>query len=396
MSPKSGIGTFVMCILFNIILPTGDVSSDLNLMYQTLTFNLGGSLELAGCKSCYHKTEQDIYYSEKDLTSNECKTCLYDRYSNCGQFPSFLTKVSELEREAQTCSSNLTFRVNHDGQFKIDKFEEYGDLCWVTQTKHPKSENPIVKLDPRKSFSCEQLTQELDYCFVSGKESGFHCENFRYNSEFIKQRNERKMLVETLSTNETISFYPYSRINETIVMEKRNRSITDSAIECGLLIFRHDNKYSEQRQGIFRYNHHYNEDSCLTHLRYLHRFTSINELTKWSNDTDFAYGVKVGGKTCRLLQIYGISTLLPILLNLCFNIVLFVNDFQNQKANFFEIIPLVLLFYPQYKTIKFLARYLIHGDENQLNKDKEENDRAVASLEPFLESCLQVRNQINC
>ena len=56
------IATFVMCFLFNIILPTGDVGSDLNLMYLALTFDLGDSLELEGCKSCYYKTENEVYH----------------------------------------------------------------------------------------------------------------------------------------------------------------------------------------------------------------------------------------------------------------------------------------------------------------------------------------------
>ena len=84
--------------------------------------------------------------------------------------------------------------------------------------------------------------------------------------------------------------------------------------------------------------------------------------------------------------------MVPCLLNLAFNTVLFANDLKNQKANIFEVIPLIFLFYPQYKTLKFLAQYLfIHDDENLLTQDKEENDRTVAPLEPFLESCLQVK-----
>ena len=85
--------------------------------------------------------------------------------------------------------------------------------------------------------------------------------------------------------------------------------------------------------------------------------------------------------------------MVPCLLNLAFNTVLFANDLKNQKANIFEVIPLIFLFYPQYKTLKFLAQYLfIHDDENLLTQDKEENDRTVAPLEPFLESCFQVRH----
>ena len=59
----------------------------------------------------------------------------------------------------------------------------------------------------------------------------------------------------------------------------------------------------------------------------------------------------------------------------------------------FETIPLLLLIYPQYKCMKFLAQYLlIHRDEDLLNREKEENNKTVAPLEPFLESCLQVSN----
>ena len=42
--------------------------------------------------------------------------------------------------------------------------------------------------------------------------------------------------------------------------------------------------------------------------------------------------------------------------------------------------------------MKFLVQYLLfHRDEDLLNREKEENDKTVAPLEPFLESCLQVR-----
>ena len=70
---------------------------------------------------------------------------------------------------------------------------------------------------------------------------------------------------------------------------------------------------------------------------------------------------------------------------------LFVNDFREKKTNIFEIVPLALLFYPQYKTIKFLAQYLINRNEDILYEEKKENDRVVAPLGQFLESCLQVR-----
>ena len=120
---------------------------------------------------------------------------------------------------------------------------------------------------------------------------------------------------------------------------------------------------------------------------------TITDLSDWREKIDYWFSIKVGGLTCRLLQIYGYSILTPILLNLFFNIFVFLNDLQDQKANIFEMVPLFLLFYPQYKTIKYLCQYIfVHRNEEILNEEKEKNNREVGSLEPFLESSLQVRS----
>ena len=98
-SIKMGVGfkTFLTCILFNVLLPSGDIGSDLDLMYRALTFDLGTSLELEGCKSCYHKTKNEVYYPEIGFTTNHCKTCVYDPRLVCGRFVPALLKVREYE-----------------------------------------------------------------------------------------------------------------------------------------------------------------------------------------------------------------------------------------------------------------------------------------------------------
>ena len=72
MGVGSVIATFVMCILFNIILPSGDQGSDIYLMYNVLTFQLGVSLELSGCRACYRKTESEIH---ANITIEEHQKC---------------------------------------------------------------------------------------------------------------------------------------------------------------------------------------------------------------------------------------------------------------------------------------------------------------------------------
>ena len=62
---------FVLTIFFNMILPTGDVYSDILLMFQTWTFQNTDSLEMVGCRACFGKTEEDLYPTERG-----CKTCV--------------------------------------------------------------------------------------------------------------------------------------------------------------------------------------------------------------------------------------------------------------------------------------------------------------------------------
>ena len=48
---------FSISILFNVILPTGDVYSDVALMVNTITFNVASTLEISGCRVCHGRDE---------------------------------------------------------------------------------------------------------------------------------------------------------------------------------------------------------------------------------------------------------------------------------------------------------------------------------------------------
>ena len=420
MGLTSVIVIFVTCILFNIILPTMDVGTDFDLMVQTLTFNLGDSLELEGCKSCYHKNEKDVYYPEKNLETDDCKICLFDQYLRCGRNAAVLKEIRRFQDENESCLDAVTFtvkewygpmnRLGHGTKFEYRECDLAKDDCCVTRTRETKKENPILKLDRKKLFwpcyweysnngPLSNLSKsfndpnEFDHCQVSGKASPLYCSR-EESPKFREQLKKRRLLIENSSKNETFFFYPYSLINGSVVIEEKNHSITDPKINCGILFFRHKGNYEEQRiiPTIRKYSHYCNEDICLTHLKALHRETSISDLKKWRKATEYFVGMKVGGLTCHILRIYGISMLFPIILTSCFNIELFVNDFRDQKASLFGIIPLIFFFYTQFKYIKILAQFLlIHRNESILNENKEEYDRRVANREAFLESCFQVQ-----
>ena len=416
MGLSSVVATFVTCLLFNIILPTLDVGTDLDLMYQALNFNLGESLELEGCRLCYHRNEKEVYYPITNLTKNDCNNCIFDPNVKCGRHPMIIRKVRQYQDEKKECQANnsFTFKEYRDrmkSKFEYRKCEAQHDCC-VMQTYDTKKFNPIQNLDPKKLFwpcySIQRLqsqypkykfratSNDFDYCFVAGSVSRSYCSSFKRTGKFYEQLQKRVTFVENSSSKDIVFFYPITPINKSLTIQETNHSITDSETKCGILFFRHNDKYKEQRpkDNHQSFAYYCNEDVCRTHLRALHRDTSITNLTEWRKKTEYHAGRKVGGLTCYLLQIYGWSILIPIILNSSFSIVMFINDFRDQKATIFEIIAIFFAFYPQYKNLKFLAQYfLIHRNENILNKDKEENDRSVANREQFLESCFQVRRK---
>ena len=286
-----------MIILFNIILPTGDVWSDLNLMYLTLTFNLGDTIELEGCKSCYYKTQKEVYHPEKDLSKNECQTCLYEDNLNCGRYTFILKKLKEMKEQKETCGNNDILRSN-GGIFAIGECEDENYHCCITHTNEVKNENPVQWLDPKKLFyPCYSFTKDVDYCYVAGKSSASGCVfSFGIEEKFRELVLNRLINISESSTTENILFYPYSQINQTVEMEERSNLITDPNIKCGLFIYRHNNSDNKQHiPGAKKFTHHCNEDVCLTHLRSLHLLTPITDLAEWRNKTEYLAGVKFGG-----------------------------------------------------------------------------------------------------
>ena len=74
-----------------------------------------------------------------------------------------------------------------------------------------------------------------------------------------------------------------------------------------------------------------------------------------------------------------------------FNIFVFLDDLNEGCVFKAEIVFVFILFYPQWRTLRFLGTYLYRRDEDQLNRAKEKFDVQVGSLEPFLEAAFQVR-----
>ena len=139
--------TFAMNIMFNIILPTVDIGSDVYLLHNTLTFNLGDSLEMAGCRACFGKTDDDVY---KRLVTS-CTTCTYGDANVgstlCGQVPSVIDKLRHMQ-STDSCEAKQAFRVDEDSVLHHD-ICGINDYCCIEKDKHM-NVNDSFEFDDRR------------------------------------------------------------------------------------------------------------------------------------------------------------------------------------------------------------------------------------------------------
>ena len=267
-----------------MILPSGDVYSDIALMIQTWTFENIESVELSGCRACYGKDEQDLVPSQKDCTTCITKNDLFW----CGRSVSSLKKLMDIENNNQC--ENKKWGVNSKGILEEGECDDNHRCCFETNNNH-----------------------------LNIKSKG---EDIIYNNK--------------------------------------------TSLGCGA-------------------------DVCKIHLDAANHWVSgINDLKSWNSKIVYYYGIRYGGKDCRLLRIYSWSMAIPILINLLFSSVIFYIDLKSGVSTKYEVPFLIMLFYPQWRTLKILVKYFFHKSDEELTKQLDENDKQVSFIEPFCESGLQV------
>ena len=130
------IRIYVLAISFNLILPTGDIYSDIGLMVQTIKFQNSDSREMLGCRACYGKEEAEV---ERFKLSN-CTTCITkNRYNYCGNFPSSINKF--LEVEGKTICEQEKWSVFYNGSLEKDgECDNSKWCCFVTGNETNRSD----------------------------------------------------------------------------------------------------------------------------------------------------------------------------------------------------------------------------------------------------------------
>ena len=275
-----------------------------------------------------------------------------------------------------------------------------------------------LQLHPRILVNCDTYDTTYDdryergvcydVCLLAGKAKGRYCENlakvqdFTYSSKnkrsikeirsFLKEN--RKKFSSTNFTGIALKFLEnnhsskYLNLRAIVPVDIDNLD-KDKNFECGLFIKPKNMKIIDSNKGV-----DCGLSTCKMHLDYLHyhfMIGKINDLQSWQTKHSYIDGlIKVGGKHCHLLRMYSWSMAIPIIINFFFSGVIFHNDWRSGFSTKYETPFLLLLLYPQWRTLKILIRYISHKDQEQLTNNLDENDKEASFIEPFCESGIQV------
>ena len=393
---------FILTIFFNAMLPTGDVYSDIILMFQTWTFQSTESLEMIGCRACFGKKEDSLYPTEK-----ECETCVIKnfRFMSGGYF-STLNRLIEIENK-NNCENGNWGGTNdnlRDGECESNNFYYF---CFETKNNNSEIKNndedkiKSVQLHSRFLIDCDDYYVRnvssnvfYDTCLLAGKARGDYCSfsvvrlNDKEISKWLVENN--KIFIKTNFTGIALKLLLRNNSNSdlsSIVPVEYDNLNKDESFECGVFIKPKNVNVIGDNKGV-----DCGLDTCKMHLDYLHyRVDGIHDLQSWQMDTTYFSGrVSVGGKKCHLFRVYAWTMLIPIVINLLFSGVVFYSDVKHGLSSKYEIPFLLLLLYPQWRATKILFRYISHKNVEELENQLNENDTKVSFIEPFCESGLQV------
>ena len=184
------IRIFIVAILFNLMLPSGDVYSDLALLVETVKFRNSDSYEMLGCRACYGKEESDL----DKINNDSCVPCiLKDYYGACASYTSSFKKMIELESE-HYCDHQL-WRLIWNGyrnySFVQDSECGWRDSCCIATKKNtPYNSNEKCgvsvcqlhlnmisgRIGARRSInSLQDWKTKIDYFGVIDKVGGKRC-----------------------------------------------------------------------------------------------------------------------------------------------------------------------------------------------------------------------------
>ena len=310
MSKATVVLSFLVCFTYNICLNSFDVYSDTALAYNALTFNLGSSILLSGCRMCHGKENKDVF----KYKNSSCQQCLTENYEfGCGNSFEMLNKLHDLQNKESCENEHLAINYNSSSksfEFRNGICDKNSDICCVENTDKPNISSPLESLDRRiTAFHTNKLgykTHNMSYdtYLLSGKLSNVHCKkvlfDYFYPPSLFKDFIHNN-ITDLNTKNQSNVIFKFVESKNNKVNLENGFSYKDA---CGLLV--------TNKVDIYLENNAMNtceSDSCLVHLQYLKYHLNISDLDDWKQNTFYSRGRKYGGQVCDLVWKFGLTSL---------------------------------------------------------------------------------------
>ena len=383
--------SFVVSIIFRIFLNTFDVYSDIALSTNTLTFNLGDSVLLSGCKVCHGKQDNEIF----SMNNDSCNHCLLVNHNfECGLSFQILDQINAIEKSGKCEFEDFGTEYNITSKsynWKNETCRHSIYSCCAFSKQKAIFSHPLDNIDKRilaiQHAVLHDLSSKLGYdvYLLIGKLNRMYCDKVFWNYFGWSSRSKLKDFLQNITIanklNRSDFFFKFTTSLENKTAIKEGFDVNDN---CGIYVLR------KQQTVLINNGEDCGSDSCLIHFQQLKVYQNVTDLNDWKGKTFFILGTKAGGKTCQNLVHYGLASLVPILLNLTFHLFVYLDDLELEKTSMWEIVFILIQFYPQWKTIKVLVKFIKDRDEKHLNEENDNIDLRICSIEPFIESAFQV------
>ena len=393
--------TISIMIVMNIVVPSFDVFSDIKLSYDTVNYELTDEYELYGCRYCYQPGSK--FYNNINV-HNTCKTCIsspIDTRANpslrCSNSIFALKTLLKMTKASQC--SDRSLRLPLRGNAFLEEDCKSSDECCITNDEMSQTVSQFESHGPgTKPCACQEISSlgyetnirdadSCEACILSGRSSCSYCLSLSRRKGIREKVFD--MIYRLEATNCGNASFKLNTANKGKKDEKgvsiqRNFTHMD---QCGIWFTRvksKDDMHSNRVCDI---------DFCTAYFENVGLAVYTNDLSyeKWKNMMKYSLNnLRLGGKICKILSIYGYSTIIPILLNLILHAVLFYKDLKKKRASYYEAIPILFLIYPQYKCAKIVIQFFIHKDSTKLQQNKNDFERDYGTLEAFTESGIQV------
>ena len=396
-----------MSLFFGVLLNTSDQVSDLYLIMKTHLFN-GSTLGMIACKYCDLNTISD----SQMVRSNKCQVCTEGPSISrkgglsCGEMPLALEKMTEYHNTCNQRNWSIEATPKSISKNSEDHYCRQGDDCCIT--------SEVIDNVTRFSFESQRdgdpfIAERYKLIETSNKKdcevtiiTGVNGDALSCKSIFKKSN-----LTKSLKTECNNKEYYYDgenfvsgscKIQNKCCVRTSALDSVDCKTKCNFKEHHLKKTFNEYKEccdaekklvSTHRRFRRCDKTACEMHIEFIKYHSSIvHDEASWRENFVTIEGNSLGGALCTYLKNLSLTMIIPILIHWVLVLQIWIDDLKSNKTTPFTFIFIIINCYSQWRLMKKIWNF--YNNEERLQKELEENDLRVSSLESLFEAVLQV------